>query len=218
MTLLDGGKRIVAACVPVAAAALLVAVGGAAAPDAAKNLIVNGTAEQGEAANGYDIVAEIPGWIRKGGFTVVRYGAGSGFPEPSVAAALRGGSNFFAGGPANANSAISQDVSVISKKSLIDSGKAKATLSGYIGGFSGQNDSLIATALFLSESGAKLGSARIGPVGAAARQTVTGMLKRTATKPVPRKTRTIRVVLAASRNDGSYNDGYADNLSLTISR
>ena len=44
------------------------------------------------------------------------------------------------------------------------------------------------------------------------------MLKRTVTKPVPKMTRTIRVVVAANRNDGSYNDGYADNLSLTIAR
>jgi len=34
--------------------------------------------------------------------------------------------------------------------------------------------------------------------------------------PVPKKARSIRIVLAANRNDGSYNDGYADNLSLRL--
>lgn len=219
MTWMDGGRRVAVAGVFVAAAGLVSAVAALAAPDVQKNLIVNGNAEQGEASpNGYDVVAEIPGWTRKGNFTVVPYGAGQGFPEPSVGSAIKGGSNFFAGGPADADSAISQEISVVSKKGLIDAGKAKATLSGLIGGYAGQDDSLVATAIFLSEAGKKLGAARIGPVGAAARKTVTGLLKKTVTKPVPKTTRTIRVVLAANRNDGSYNDGYADNLSLTIGR
>ena len=217
MPWLQIGQRTATVCACLGAAALVSAVTAGAAPEAAKNLIVNGTAEQGQASpNGYDVVAEIPGWTRKGNFTVVPYGAGSGFPEASVGSALRGGANFFAGGPADPHSAISQDIDVAAKKRLVDAGKAKATLSGQIGGFAGQDDSLVATAIFLSASGKKLGTARIGPVGAAARKTITGMLKRTVTKPVPKATRTVRVVLAASRNDGSYNDGYADNLSLTI--
>ncbi len=203
----------------VAAAALMSTVVASASPAAPKNLIVNGGAELGEASpTGYDVVAEIQGWTRKGSFTVVPYGAPNGFPDASTASAVRGGAKFFAGGPANAGSAISQDLKVASKKSLVDSGKAKATLSGYIGGYASQNDSLVATALFLSESGRRLGAARIGPVGAAARKSVTGMLKQSITKPVPKQTRTIRVVLSAARTSGSYNDGYADNLTLTLGR
>ena len=218
MTWFDGGKRIATVCVCLAATVLVSAVAALAAPDAAKNLLVNGNAEKGEAGNGYDVVAEVPGWIRNGSFTVATYGAPNGFPDSTVASKIGGAANFFAGGPANAGSAVSQDVNVAAMKKLIDSGKAKATLSGYIGGFATQDDSLVATALFLSEAGRKLRSARIGPVGAAARQNATGMVKKTITKHVPKLTRTIRVVLAASRTSGSYNDGYADNLSLTISR
>ena len=218
MAWLDDGRRMLVACAGLTATALALAVSAGATPEAAKNLIVNGNAEQGEAGNGYDVVAEIPGWTRKGSFTVVTYGAPNGFPDSNVASPIGGGTKFFAGGPANAGSAISQDIGVSAKKGLIDSGKAKATLSGYIGGFASQNDSLVATALFLSETGRRLGAARIGPVGATARQNATGMLKKSATKPVPKQTRTIRVVLAAGRTAGSYNDGYADNLALTIGR
>jgi hypothetical protein len=59
---------------------------------------------------------------------------------------------------------------------------------------------------------------KIGPVTASARKLATGMLKKTITGAIPKKTRTIRVTLGANRTAGDYNDGYADNLSLTIGR
>jgi hypothetical protein len=218
MTWLHGGRRIATVCACLAGATLVSAVAAGAAPDAAKNLIVNGNAEQGQASpNGYDVVADIPGWTRKGGFTVVSYGAAD-FPGVQAASAMGGGSSFFAGGPGNAGSSVSQQINVASKKSLIDSGKGKATLSGYLGGYGGQDDSLAATAVFLDQSGKRLGGIKIGPVSAAARKLQTGMLKKTTAGLVPKKTRTIRVVLGADRTAGNYNDGYADNLSLTIGR
>jgi hypothetical protein len=113
---------------------------------------------------------------------------------------------------------VSQQVAVVSMKKLIDTGKAKATLSGYLGGYGGQDDSLTVTAIFLDQSGKRLGSVKIGPVSAAARKLQTGILKKTATRVVPKKTRTMKVVLGANRTAGNYNDGYADNLSLTIGR
>ena len=217
MTLLRIGKEITAGCACLAAAALVSAVAAGAAPDAAKNLIVNGTAEQGVAsANGYDVVVEIPGWTRKGGFTVVAYGAAD-FPGVQAASAIGGGSNFFAGGPGNAGSVVTQSIDVSSKRVLIDSGKGKAVLSGYLGGYGGQNDSLSAVAV-LGQSGARLGAIKIGPVSATERQLATGLVKKTKSSGVPKKTRTIRVTLGANRTAGNYNDGYADNLSLTIGR
>jgi hypothetical protein len=194
-------------------------VGAGAAPGAGtKNLIVNGNAEQGTSSpNGYDVVPDVPGWIRRGGFTVVAYGAAD-FPGVQTASAIGGSKSFFAGGPGNAGSGVTQSIDVSSKSALIDSGKAKATLAGYLGGYGGQNDSLSAAAIFLDESGARLGAIKIGPVTAAERKLATGMLKKTKTGIVPSKTRTIRVTLGANRTAGAYNDGYADNLSLTIGR
>lgn len=210
--------RIGVASAGLVAAALVSAVAAVAQPTMAKNLIVNGNAEQGEASpNGYTVVPEVPGWTRKGKFTVVAYGAAD-FPSPANSAALGGGSKFFAGGPGNAGSALTQTIDVSSKKVLIDAGKARATLSGYLGGYGGQDDSLIATAVFLAQSGARLGAIKIGPVGAAARKLATGLIARQATGTVPKLTRAIRVTLGADRTAGDYNDGYADNLSLTLGR
>lgn len=212
---MNGRRALVVGVVSVVGLALQVSAG--ATPGAGKNLIVNGNAEQGQGVNDVNgVAAEIPGWTRKGKFTVVKYGAPGGFPEAKVSTTVAGGKNFFAGGPANPGSAISQDNNVTSKKGLIDAGKLKATLSGYIGGYASQSDSLIATATYLSAAGTKLGALKIGPVSASARANTTGMIKKTATGAVPKKTRTIRVTLGANRNDGSYNDGYADNLSLTL--
>ncbi|HET8967888.1 MAG TPA: hypothetical protein VFN06_00495, partial [Gaiellaceae bacterium] len=202
MTWLHGGRRIATVCACLAGATLVSSVAAGAAPEAAKNLIVNGDAEQGPASpNGYDVVADIPGWARKGGFTVVSYGAAD-FPGVQAGSAIGGGSSFFAGGPGNAGSSVSQQISIASKKSLIDSGKGKATLSGYLGGYGGQDDSLAATAVFLDQSGKRLGGIKIGPVSAAARKLQTGMLKKTTTGLVPKKTRTIRIVLGADRTAG----------------
>ena len=218
MTWTDRGRRAALAAIGIAVIALGMSL-TAGAQSTAKNLIVNGNAEQGPSSpNGYDVVPEVPGWTRRGGFTVVDYGAAD-FPSIQASTALHGGAKFFAGGPGNAGSAVSQTVSVASQKQLIDSGKARATLSGFLGGFALQEDSLIATAVFLGQSGARRGAMlKLGPVGAAARKLQTGMIRKTVTGVVPKGTRSIRVTLSANRTSGSYNDGYADNLSLTIGR
>jgi hypothetical protein len=199
-------------------AALALAIAAGAQPGAAKNLIVNGDAEQGEGVNDVNgIATELPGWTRIGNFTVVKYGAPD-FPSPELSMKIRGGLNFFAGGPKNVASSISQDIDVSSQKKLINAGKAKATLSGNVGGYFTQTDWLRATAVFLGASGKRLGAIKIQSATPAARNNQTGLPKKTITGPVPKTTRTIRVVLAASRGAGEYNDGYADNLSLTIGR
>jgi hypothetical protein len=214
----DYGMRAVIVCLCAATTALVSAVAALAAPDAAVNLIVNGNAEQGEGVNDVNgIATEIPGWTRKGNFTVVRYGAPD-FPSPELSTKIRGGLNFFAGGPRNVASSISQDIDVNSKKGLIDAGKAKATLSGNVGGFFTQTDWLRATAVFLAASGKRLGAISIQSATPAARKNQTDLPKKTITGAVPKTTRTIRLVLAASRGAGEYNDGYADNLSRPIGR
>lgn len=214
----DRRGRIALTFLGAAVGALAVALSAGAAPDAPQNLIVNGNAEQGEGVNDVNGVAtEIPGWTRNGNFTVVKYGAPD-FPDPQLAARVRGGLNFFAGGPKNVASSISQVIDVTSKKGLIDAGKAKATLSGYLGGYATQTDWLAATAVFLGASGKRLGAVKVQSSGPAARNNTTDLVRKSIAAPVPRQTRTIRVVLAASRGAGEYNDGYADNLSLTIGR
>ena len=219
MTWLDDRRRLVLSCAGLATAALVWAVAAGVASDAAKNLIVNGNAEQGEGVGDVNgIAADIPGWTRVGNFTVVKYDAPGGFPAAKLGAAIAGGANFFAGGPRNVHSSIRQDVDVTSLKRLIGSGKAKATLSGNLGGYATQTDYLAASATFLGASGARLGTIKIRSASPTARANETALPKKTMIGAVPRKTRTVRVTLAASRGAGDYNDGYADNLSLTIGR
>jgi hypothetical protein len=218
MTWNDRGKRLALLGASAAVGMLALAFAASAQPGAAKNLIVNGNAEQGEGVNDVNgIATDIPGWTRRGNFTVVKYGAPD-FPSPELSTKVRGGVNFFAGGPKNVASSISQDIDVGSQKGLINAGKAKATLSGNVGGYFTQTDWLRATAVFLAASGKRLGAMSIQSATPAARANQTDLPKKTISGAVPRTTRTIRVVLAASRGAGEYNDGYADNLSLTVGR
>jgi hypothetical protein len=193
------------------------AVGASAHPAAGPNLIKNGGAEAGPGVlNASGVAATLPGWTRTPNFTVVKYAAGGGFPDAAIAAQIGGKANFFAGGPNALTSSATQVVNVTKFKAPIDAGQRVATLSAFLGGYAGHRDSMSVTATFLSEAGKKLGVLKIGPVTVAERNSETTLLQKSASKPVPRKTRSIQVKLAARRTDPSYNDGYADNVSLTL--
>jgi hypothetical protein len=57
---------------------------------------------------------------------------------------------------------------------------------------------------------------QLGPVTADDRNGLTSLLLRSQNGPVPPGTRQIHVVLTMTRLDGDYNDGYADNISLSL--
>jgi hypothetical protein len=200
-----------------ALAALLVPAASAAAAVPPGNLLANPGAEAGPGAPDDATIDPPPGWTAVGDVTAVQYGASGGFPTTADSAALGGGANFFAGGPAGDANAAAQTVDVSSAAAEIDAGEVSATVSGDFGGFAGQGDNATLTATFLSAAGAALGSVTSPPVTDADRSGATALLLRTATGPVPAGTRTIGVRLDLVRVDGAYNDGYADNLSLTLS-
>jgi hypothetical protein len=214
----SGRLSILAAAAATAVASLAISAAVATAhPAAGPNLIRNGGADAGPGvANASLVSASLPGWTRTPGFTAVKYAAGGGFPDSTVGGPIGGKANFFAGGPNAATSSATQVVNVARFKAAIGAGQRIATLSAYLGGYAGHRDSMSVTATFLSEAGKKLGVVKIGPVTPAQRENVTALIQRSASKPVPRKTRTIQVKLAARRMDPSYNDGYADNVSLTL--
>ena len=56
----------------------------------------------------------------------------------------------------------------------------------------------------------------IGPVTPAERESVSNLLPRTAAFALPAGTRSIRVTITATRAQGDYNDGYVDNVSLSL--
>ena len=178
------------------------------------NLIVNGNAEAGTgSATGNNDVA-VPGFTTAGNFTVVKYDIGGGFPASTDAGPTSRGANFFAGGQSNASSSATQVIDISGGAVTIDGGGVTFALSGFLGGFSTQGDNAVLTATFLG--GSALGTAGIGPVTAANRGNNTGLLFRDTTGRVPVGTRSISLTLQMTRTDGSYNDGYADDLSLVL--
>lgn len=161
---------------------------------------------------------KVPGWKPAKGsqFTAVAYGAAGGFPASSSPGPKHRGKNFFAGGPSGATSGASQSDSLKADAKLITSGKAKFRLAGWLGGFSSQADHATLTVTWTTAKGKALGHTTIGPVTPTQRHNVTGMLHRFKSGTVPKGAVHAVVTLHMVRVDGSYVDGYADNLSLTI--
>jgi len=180
------------------------------------NLIVNGDAETAPGDPGGNVVP-VPGFTITGQLTAVTYDAPGGFPLASDPGPASRGLNFFAGGPSAAASSGWQSIDLSSGAGVIDAGGASFDLSAYLGGFSSQGDNARLTVTFLDGASAVLGSATIGPVSPADRAGATGLLWQETTGSVPVNTRSATIELLLTRTDGSYNDGYADNLSLVIS-
>ncbi len=185
-----------------------------------RNMIFNGGAESGAVdpgQRGYQIVRPIPEWSPVGNFTKVQYGpesSSAGFPW--IRDRPFGGA-FFTGGPNNAKSS-AQQIEVLSlyDLSIINRGGVEYKLSGWLGGYASQNDSATLTVRFQTGAGATLATATIGPVTAAMRANKTDFLYRESIGMVPLGTRRLHTILSMNRGSGSYNDGYADNLSLIL--
>jgi hypothetical protein len=215
--------RSLVAC---AAAAATLACGIAvAAPASAAtrvtgpNLIRNGNAEAAPGSNNGGIVA-VPSWTLADGsqFTAIQYGASGGFPSPTDPAPKNRGANFFGGGPDSAVSIATQTRPLADYRAAIDAGTAKFTLVGYLGGFQLQGDNATVEVDWLSGTGKTLGTASIGPVTPDDRAGVTGLFKRSVRGAVPMKARQALITVTLTRSEGSYDDGYADNLSLKVSQ
>jgi hypothetical protein len=179
------------------------------------NLLVNPGAESDTDALTDGTNVDVDGWIDSGEFTAVRYDTCCGFLTPTDSTAIGGGSNFFAGGFVGLSTGTQvHDVSVAASE--IDSGDVDVTLSGYLGGYGSQADNAAVTATFRDASANSLGTLTIGPVTPAQRGNTTKLLYRTATGAAPAGTRSIRVRQTMTRMEGTANDGYADNISLSL--
>ena len=201
--------------VGLAAVVSLFAAAPAGAVVPSGNLLVNPGAEAGPGAPDSSGQPAVPGWTVESTFTAVQYGAPS-FLTAADSTALGGGVNFFAGGPGGAASAGTQVVDVSGAAAEIDAGKVAATLSALLGGYSTQTDHASVTATFLNAAGAPAGAVGLPTVTPADRKQVTALVARTASAAVPAGTRQISVRIDAIRDEGSYNDGYVDNVSLVL--
>ena len=203
--------RIVPAAL--AAVLLLAAPASAAAEIPAGNLLLNPGADAGAGATDSDTVLPLPNWTVESSLTAVRYGAPA-FPPPEDSTRLGGRANFFAGGPGGDVSSATQVVDVSRAAPEIDAGRVTASLSALIGGYSTQDDAATVTRPCPSQAGAPVTT--LGPVTQAERAGVSNLLPRAASFPVPAGTRSIRVTITATRAQGNFNDGYVDNVALSL--
>jgi uncharacterized protein (TIGR03437 family) len=189
---------------------------GAGGGTTSGNLIQNGDAESGPAIPGTGAAPSIPGWSTDGNISVAAYTDSSGDLTPTSPGPSNRGNNYFAGGPNNASSRMTQTVDLSSYAAAIDAGTQPYTLDGWLGGLSTQNDNTAVTVTFQNASGGSLGTATIGPVSAADRGGVSELVERSTSGNVPTGTRKMLVTVTFTRTDGMYNDGMLDNLSFVL--
>ena len=196
-------------------AGLLAVPAADAGPVNSGNLIVNGGAEAGPGGSGRSGNVAVPGFAVTGGATVTAYGTGN-FPNATSPGPASRGGNFFSGGNASALSRLTQLIDLSADAALIDGGAVEFALSAFLGGFSTQNDSATLTASFRDGSGAVLQTAALGPVLAADRGGRTGLLQRQTGGLLLAGVRDVEIDLTFARAGGVFNDGYADDLSLSL--
>jgi hypothetical protein len=185
-----------------------------AATNTSANLIVGGDGEAAACSSDWNAVATVPGWtVLKGNPSAVCYAIAS-FSTPSAPAR---GKAFIADGPYG-DAALQQRVDVSAASAAVDAGTTTYTLSGWLGGYGTYSAHTELSATFLDAHGKPLGSSAILPtVTAADRGYSNAFLARAISNPVPIGTRSISVLLRFVDTGASYNIGYADNVSLTLS-
>lgn len=180
------------------------------------NLLPFGDAEGLADADGSTAIVP-PGWEVEGYFIAAPWGAPGGWPRFEDPGPPDRGQNFFSGGPDNALTTATIHIDLPSNPSRIDSGHVNAELSGWFGGFQGQNDMASLTATFLDPQDSELQTVRVGGITADQRQGRTGLLPDSAIFQVPAGARRVKVVLEMRRSANiGFNDGYADNLRLIV--
>lgn len=226
-----------ATLVAVATGLTVVAVGsGGETVIPAGNLAQNPGAELGQGTTDVNVALPLRGWeievtpevtnpgVPPSGFTPARYGGHDYFPTPAVSAAIGGGRNFLYAGPYRGQhvahvSRAFQTLDVVRAAAEIDAGGVNACLSAYLGGQRNwANYRIWAELELLAEDGSRLGQMRIGPVTAAQRKNLTTLLRRGGSRPVPRGTRQLRVVLVADATVGGATYGYADNVLVGLTK
>src|SRR6185295_13796157 len=141
------------------------------------NLIDNPNADSGPAATtAIGVVAPV-GWVVSGNFTAVAYGT-VGMPDSTTPGAVNRGTNFFAGGPNNALSSASQNIDLSSGAGVIDTGHSTYTFSGWLGGNTVQDDSMILSMTFNDAAGGSLGTVTINGPTSSTRGLMTSFLAR----------------------------------------
>jgi uncharacterized protein (TIGR03437 family) len=178
------------------------------------NLVTNGDAEAGpNTGTGPATVRDVPGWVRTSAFNVLDY---EGNLQSGDLVPVNVGQAFFSGGATMQTSTATQDLDVAAAAISIDAGKVGYNLSALLGGNGSYPDNATVTLRFMNWSGLALGQTVLGPVTAADRNNVSGLLARQQGGGVLPGTRWIRVLLTMTGSGDSYNHGSADNVVLIL--
>lgn len=185
------------------------------------NLIVNGNAEAGPAGTGVVTpVSSIPGWtVVSGKPTVLPYnytitGAQQptyGFPQLTSPAPSDHGFQYFAAALSSSQGAMSQKIDVSAASSLINGNNAEFVASAYMGSAGGVSVGTSMAVAFQNANGQTFNTVTVGPLISPGGL---GMYFQQQIGLVPAGTAQITVTL--SLQDGNYDTGIADSLSLVL--
>jgi hypothetical protein len=155
-------------------------------------------------------------WSCTNNATVVRYGT-SAFPSLAESARIGGGQNFFAGGPNDDVGDLQGSFDFSAAGPEVDAGGVQATLSACLGGFQDQEDRAFVSVEERDSSNIVRDTKDVEGPNATVRGGQTRLLPVSATFQVPPHARfaTLRVFLSQT-GPGTYDDGYADNISFTL--
>jgi hypothetical protein len=195
-------------------------------PVTSPNLLVNPSAELGDASLSGNSAVTIPGWTVTGTPTVIKYGTqyrlpqGLSYPGPVLGTfpndpPTAGDTQFFGGGNV-ATSTLSQTVDLSGAAAAIDAGTLPYNLSGWLGGAGFDPSAASVTVHFLDANGTQLGTGQIAPVTPFDRWFQSGLLERDTSGTVPVGTRSAQVVVTLNDASSGYNEAYADDLSFTV--
>ncbi len=180
---------------------------GAQAASYNTNLIVNGDAESG-----------VSGWTALDEFTplFISVAYGDNWVKPSEPGPADRGAMMFVGESGFSYSGGYQMLDLSANAADIATGNMAFQLTGWLGGWTTQDDNALLRVSFLDANGSELDIAQLGPVGPVDRNDMTGLLYRASSGFLPTATVQVKFLLDMERFNSNDNDGYADNLSFTL--
>lgn len=180
------------------------------------NLVKNPGADAAPGGGDGTALVTIPNWTRTVNATATKYSTGGGFPTASSPGPADRGVAFFSGG-SGGNSTLNQNLTLSAAYlNKIKTGAVKLNATAWLGGFSSQNDSAHFWVTLTPSSGGATIVKLVGPTAAQRNNTTKFIKKQIANVAVPSNTTKISVQLRFTRVEGSYNDGYADSLAVTL--
>jgi hypothetical protein len=178
------------------------------------NLIVDGSGGAGTCSDDFNAVTTVPGWTVLQGDPAIDCGDIALMNTPHAQPL---GPAFLADGPYG-DAALTQTADLSSAAAAIDAGGVTFALSGWLGGWAEYSGQAVVTVTFLDGSGTPLGQpATLSGVTATVRRNQSGFVERSTGGAVPPGARAANVLLQFVDTTQSYNDGFADKLSLTLS-